>query len=243
MNIPVTIIGNGSNTLVTDKGIRGITVKLYFDEIEFKDDRLIVGSGVLLPKLAMVAYENGLSGLEFACGIPGTVGGGVFMNSGAYSMQISDTIVETTFIDENLNIKTINNDEQEFSYRKSIFQKKNWIIISTKLHLEKGNKEEIKKKMDEYSLSRKEKQPLNMPSAGSVFKRGENYIAAKLIDESGLKGYSIGGAEVSTKHAGFIVNAGNATAEDVLMLVDKIKAVVKEKYNVNLELEIKIIGE
>lgn len=242
-NISVTVIGNGSNILVTDKGIRGITVKLFFDEIEFADGFLTVGAGVLLPKLARVAYEKELTGVEFLSGIPGSVGGAIFMNSGAYGGQISDVIVETTFIDENLNVRTVKKEELEFSYRKSIFQDKNWIIIGTKLKLERGNKEEIKNKMEEYSFSRKEKQPLDMPSAGSVFKRGENYISAKLIDECELKGLRIGDAKISEKHAGFIVNTGNATADNVLNLIDKIKEIVKEKFNVDLETEIKILGE
>lgn len=242
-NVPITIIGNGSNVLVTDKGIRGIVIKLDFKEYKLEDNIFTTGAGVLLPKLARIAQDNELTGLEFACGIPASLGGAIYMNSGAYGEQISDKILQVTFIDENLLVRTIKKQEVGFDYRKSIFQEKNWIIISAKLQLEKGNKQEISKKMEEYLTSRKDKQPLNMPSAGSVFKRGENYISAKLIDECGLKGYSIGGAEISTKHAGFIVNKGNATAKDILDLIDVVKQKVEEKTNKDLELEIRVLGE
>lgn len=238
----VTVIGNGSNVLVVDKGIRGIVVHLNFNDIIKEDDETLnVGSGVLLPKLARVALENELTGIEFASGIPGSFGGAIYMNSGAYGGQIGDKIISTTYIDENLEIKTITKEEQEFSYRKSIFQKNNWIILNAKIKLEKGNKEEIKRKMEEYSKSRKEKQPLNMPNAGSIFKRGEGFITAELIDKCGLKGYRIGDAEVSTLHAGFIVNKGNATAKDILKLIKYIQEKVKEKFNVDIEPEIRIL--
>ena len=165
------------------------------------------------------------------------------MNAGAYGGQIGDKIISTTYIDENLEIKTITKEDQEFSYRKSIFQKNNGIILSGKIKLEKGNKDEIKQKMDEYSKARREKQPINMPNAGSTFKRGEGYITAQLIDECGLKGYRIGDAEVSELHAGFIVNKGHATAKDILNLIQYIKDKVKEKFNIDIETEIKILGE
>jgi len=243
-NIPVTIIGNGSNLLVKDNGIRGIVVKLNLNNIiKENETTFIVEAGVLISKFARVAYEEECTGLEFACGIPACIGGAVFMNAGAYGEEIGHKIIETTYIDEDLNIKTIKKEEHEFSYRKSIFQKNNWIIISTKIKLQKGNKDEIKKKMDEFSLNRKTKQPLNMPSAGSVFKRGNGFATAELIDKSGLKGYSIGDAEVSNLHAGFIVNKGKATAKDVLELIKYIKKKVKEKFNIDIEEEIKIIGE
>ena len=165
------------------------------------------------------------------------------MNAGAYGKQISDKIISTKYIDENLEIKNLNNENHKFSYRKSIFQEKKWIILSSKIKLEKGNKEEIKSKMDEYWLARKEKQPIDKPNAGSIFKRGENFITAELIDKCGLKGYSIGDAEVSNLHAGFIINKGDATAEDILKLIKHIKEKVKEKFNVDIEEEIKILGE
>lgn len=242
-NVQVIVIGNGSNVLVKDKGIRGIVVKLDFNTIEIKEETLNVGAGVLLSKLARVALDAGLTGVEFASGIPGNFGGTVYMNAGAYGNQISDILIETTYIDENGQIKTIKKEDQEFSYRKSIFQKQNWIILEGKVQLDKGNKEKIKSKMEEYSNNRREKQPLNMPSAGSVFKRGEGFITAKLIDECGLKGHSIGDAEISKLHAGFIVNKGNATAKDVLDLIKYIQEKIKEKFNVNIEPEIRIIGQ
>lgn len=242
-NLQVTVIGNGSNVLVKDKGIRGIVVKLDLNEIKKDNGILEVGAGVLLSKLARVAFENELTGLEFAAGIPGTFGGAIFMNAGAYGEQIGDRIIETTYIDGNLEIRTIKKEEQEFEYRKSIFQKNNGIIISGKIKLEKGNKEEIKEKMEEFSRTRREKQPLNMPNAGSIFKRGEGYITAKLIDECGLKGYQIGDAEVSELHAGFIVNKGNATAKDILELTKHIQKKIKQKFNVDIEPEIRILGE
>lgn len=165
------------------------------------------------------------------------------MNAGAYGGQIGDKIIETTYIDENLEIKTMTKEEQKFAYRKSIFQKKDWIILGGKIKLEKGNKEEIKNKMEEYSKSRREKQPLSMPNAGSTFKRGDGFVTAKLIDDCGLKGYNIGGAEVSDIHAGFIVNKGNATAKDILDLIKYIQEQVKQKFNVDIQPEIRILGE
>lgn len=243
-NLPINIIGNGSNVLIKDKGIRGIVLKLNFNKIIKEDeDTLNIGAGVLLSKLARFAMEEELTGIEFASGIPGSFGGAIYMNSGAYGNEIADKIISTTYIDENLEIKTITKEEQEFSYRKSIFQKNNWIILSGKIKLEKGNKEEIKRKIEEYSKTRKEKQPLNMPNAGSIFKRGEGFITAKLIDECGLKGYQIGDAQISTLHAGFIVNKGNATAKDILKLIEYTQEKVKEKFNVNIEPEIRILGE
>lgn len=242
-NIPITIIGNGSNILVKDKGIRGIVIKLNFNEVVKENNILNVGSGVLLVKLARIALDNELTGLEFACGIPGTLGGAIFMNAGAYGQEIGDKVIEIKYMDENLNIRTITKEKSQFSYRKSIFQKNDGIILNAKIKLEKGIKENIKKKMDEYSKIRKEKQPLNMPSAGSVFKREENFIPAKLIDECGLKSYSIGDAQISSLHAGFIVNKGNATAKEITELIKYIQNKIKEKYNLIIEPEIRILGE
>lgn len=242
-NIPITCIGNGSNLLVKDKGIRGITIKLSFKEIKIDGEEIEVDAGMPLPILTKIAYENSLTGLEFAYGIPGTVGGAVKMNAGAYGGEFKDIVVETTYINSEQNLKKIQNKEHKFSYRYSIFDETNDIIISTKLKLKKENQEIIKRKMEENSLKRKEKQPINFPNAGSVFKRKNEYIPAEIIDKCGLKGYNIGNAYVSKLHAGFIINKGNATAQDVLNLIEHIKNVVKEKYYINLELEIKVIGE
>lgn len=245
-NIPISIVGNGSNLLVKDNGIRGIVLKPNIKTLEIQDKEnvyITVGAGYQVPKLAMEMANKGYSGLEFIAGVPGTVGGAVRMNAGAYGGEMKDIIVSTTYIDMDGNIKTLTNKEQEFSYRNSIFVKNKYIILTTTLKLQKGNIDEIKQKIMEDMQSRKEKQPLDMPSAGSSFKRKEGVITAKLIDEAGLKGYSIGDAQVSIKHAGFIVNKGNATAKDVLQLVKYIQDIIYEKFNIEIELEIEVIGE
>ena len=249
--IPLTIIGNGSNILVKDNGIYGIVLKIDFNklEIEKKEETAIVtvGAGVRLGELAQKLLKEEIAGLEFASGIPGTIGGAVRMNAGAYGTEMKDIVLETKVLSledyEKNNIIILTNSEQQFSYRHSIFMNKRYIVLETKLKLEMGKYEEIKSKMDEYTLARKEKQPVNMPSAGSIFKRGEDFITAKLIDECGLKGYKIGGAKVSEIHAGFIVNEGNATAKDVLDLVKYVQNVVYEKTGKKIELEIEILGD
>ena len=229
-NVPLTIVGNGSNLLVKDKGIKGIVLKLEFDNINIQKSNdnenvvVTVGAGVLLGKLAQILYKESISGFEFAAGIPGTIGGAVRMNAGAYGSEFKDIVIETTCIDFNGKKFKLTNEEQKFEYRKSIFKEKDYIILDTKLLLKKVNDSSIIKcQMDEYKQSRIDKQPIEFPSAGSTFKRGEDYITAKLIDECGLKGCKIGGAEVSTKHAGFVINTGNATAADVLNLIELIK--------------------
>lgn len=242
-NININCIGNGSNTLVRDKGIRGITIKLNMKEIIVKDDTIEVEAGASLPVLAKTACENNLTGLEFACGIPGTIGGAVYMNAGAHGVEFKDIVLSTTYLDRNLELHTITNEEQKFSHRYSIFAETNNIIISTSIKLTKSSKEEILQKMQTYMEMRRTRQPLGMPSAGSVFKRKDNIIPAEIIDKCGLKGYNIGDAYVSEKHAGFIVNKGKAKAKDVLELIEHIKNVVKEKYNIDLELEIKVVGQ
>lgn len=243
-NVPLTVIGNGSNMLVKDKGIRGITVKLNFDDIIVRDEVIQVEAGVLLSKLARTAYDNSLAGMEFASGIPGTIGGAIKMNAGAYGGEFKDIVLETIYLDENLELQIIKNKEHNFSYRNSLFnQNDKFVIISTKLKLHKDDKEKIKGRMDENSRKRKQKQPINYPNAGSIFKRKNEFIPAEIIDKCGLKGYNIGNAYVSEMHAGFIVNKGNATATEVLQLIDYIKKTVNEKQGINLELEIKVLGE
>lgn len=242
-NIPITIIGNGTNLLVKDNGIRGIVLQLKFDEIKIDGTIIEAGSGVLLSRISKIAYENSLSGLEFASGIPGTIGGAITMNAGAYGGEFKDIVISTTYIDNNLNINTINNIQHKFEYRSSIFKNNKFIILSTKLQLCKKEKEIIKNKMEENSKKRKSSQPMNYPNAGSIFKRGKEFITAELIDKCGLKGYNIGDAYVSEKHAGFIINKGEATAKDMICLIEYIKQVVYEKYRVKIETEIKIIGE
>ncbi len=214
------------------------------NNIEINEKKINAQCGVLLSKLANVALENELSGLEFICGIPGTLGGAVRMNAGAYGSEIKDVLEETTYIDENLNIRTISNNENEFKYRSSRFvNNKKDIILSAVFNLEKKNSDEIKAKMEEYKNSRCEKQPIEFPSAGSSFKRKNEFITAKAIDELELKGMHVGDAYVSTKHAGFIINKGNAKAKDVLELVKIIKGKVYEKYNVEIDLEFEVLGE
>ncbi len=246
-NLPIKILGNGSNVLVRDKGIRGIVAKNCMDSYEFLDSETVrVDAGMLNAKLSRILLDKELSGFEFASGIPGTIGGAIIMNAGAYGSQMSDIVVKTRYIDlsgEDITIKEINNQQHEFDYRKSFFSDKNTVILSTELKLTRGNSEEIKAKIDNNNQSRKEKQPTDKPSAGSTFKRGTDFITAKLIDECGLKGFTVGGAQVSEKHAGFVVNTGNATADDVINLINIIKEKVFEKFQKNIELEIEIIGE
>lgn len=242
-NIPLTIVGNGSNLLVLDGGIRGITLRIQLKEITVENNIITAEAGAILSLVSKKALDNELTGIEFAHGIPGTIGGAIRMNAGAHGGEMKDIVVSTTYIDEDGNIETINNEQHNFKYRYSIFHDKNYIILKTVLKLNKGNKKEIQEKLREYSNFRIEKQPLEFPNAGSTFKRNENIIAAKAIDECGLKGYTIGGAKVSIKHAGFIVNKGNATAQDVLDLVEHIKQKVYEKFNEKIELEIVVVGE
>lgn len=247
-NIPLTIIGNGSNVLVKDNGIRGITIYLNFDDIQIDEEQngeviVTVGSGVKLAMLAVILQKKGIAGFEFASGIPGTIGGAIRMNAGAYGKEMKEVVENVTYIDEEGNKHKLENEQMDFSYRHSRFKEKQEIIIEAQLKFQKEDAEKIKERMDEYRKARMEKQPIDMPSAGSTFKRGTNYISAKLIDDAGLKGYKIGGAQVSEKHAGFIVNKGNATAQDILDLIDYVIKVVYEKFGKILELEVEVIGE
>ena len=247
-NIPVYIIGKASNLLVKDKGIRGIVIKNLYDDIRILKEyeevvELEIASGTTCTKLAKFALDNSLEGLEFSYGIPGTMGGAIRMNAGAYGGEIKNCVIESLILDKDGNEKILNYDEHQFIYRNSSIAKNGYILLSTKIKLKKGNKEEIKEKMEKNMEARLEKQPYNMPSAGSVFKRGNGFITAQIIDEAGLRGKEIGGAQVSPKHAGFIVNNGTATAEDVINLIEYIKKTVREKFNKELETEVIIIGE
>ena len=246
-NLKITIIGNGSNLLVLDKGIRGLVIKIDIQKLEIekkeKYAEITVGSGYKTMALGIKLMDEGISGFEELSGIPGTIGGAIFMNAGAYGKEIKDINISTICMDYDGKIFELPNKEQEFEYRSSIFNKKDYIILETKLKLEYGKKEKIKKKMDEYLSSRKEKQPIEYPSAGSTFKRQEGVITAKLIDECGLKGFKIGGAKVSEKHAGFIINYNNATAKDVIDLIKYVKEKVYEKYGIKIKEEIRIVGE
>lgn len=244
-NITFFVIGNGSNLLVKDEGIHGVVIKLghRFGKIEIDGEYILAYAGATMPALSQLAKKNSLKGLEFACGIPGTIGGGVKMNAGAYGSQISDILYEVTYMDEKEEIKTIKNKDCSFGYRKSIFTiNPNYVILSAKFKLERGNIDEIENKMKENSLARKTKQPLEYPNFGSVFKRPEGYFVGKLVDDAGLRGYKIGGAQVSTKHTGFIVNVDNATCKDVLDLIGYVQTTVYNKFNVKLTPEVIIIG-
>lgn len=243
LSVPCHIIGNGSNLLVSDKGIRGVVMRIArsFSSVEVSENFITAQAGALLSFVASKALQSSLTGLEFASGIPGTLGGAVIMNAGAYDGEMKDVVTEVSYIDENLNLCTTK--DCGFSYRHSIFQDTDCIITSVKMELLKGDAHTIKERMDYLSSCRRDKQPLTMPSAGSAFKRPENGYAAKMIDEAGLRGFTVGGASVSEKHTGFIVNSGNATAEDVLSLMRFVKEKVYEKFGVHLTPEVKFIGE
>ena len=245
--IPFVVLGNGSNLLVGDKGIRGIVLKVATEEITIQKEQeyayVIVQAGEPLAKLAHVLLKENIAGFEFAAGIPGTIGGGVSMNAGAYGGEMKDIVKEVTYLDEDGNFITIPNEKCDFSYRHSYFSSHFGIITQVLLQLPYGKEEEIKSKMEEYAKSRREKQPLAYPSAGSTFKRGTDFITAKLIDECGLKAYTVGKAQVSTLHAGFVVNLGGATAKDVLAVIEHVKQEVLLKTGKQIELEIKLLGE
>ena len=245
--VPITIMGNGSNVLVLDKGIKGITIIIKIERLEIQEQEdtieVLAGAGEKIGKLARIFLQKEISGFEELSGIPGTIGGAVRMNAGAHKKEMKDIVKKVRCIDYNGNQKEFTNEEMKFEYRKSILTEEKYIVTEVELELKKGKKEQIQTKMEEYAKYRKEKQPIEYPNAGSTFKRGNDFITAKLIDEAGLKGYSIGGAEVSTKHSGFIINKGNATAEDVLQLVKYIEKEVEKKFNKKIELEIEVIGE
>lgn len=241
-NIEYKVIGNGSNLLVKDGGYRGAIIKPSFNSIEIKEDIVEVGAGVKNGMLAQKLLQKELAGFEFAAGIPGTIGGAMVMNAGAHGREMKDIVDAVTYYNcENDEIETIKKEECNFEYRNSKFKNSNVIIIKAILKLQKANSIEIKQKMDEYKQFRIEKQPIEYPSAGSTFKRGADFITAKLIDEAGLKGYTIGGAQVSEKHAGFIINKNNATATDIINLIEEVQKIVYEKFNKKIELEIEII--
>ena len=245
--IPITIIGNGTNILVSDSGIRGIVIKIDIQHFDIEEENdyveISVGSGNKMMALATQLKNQEISGLEQLSGIPGTIGGAIYMNAGAYGKEMKDIVISTRCMNMKGEIFELSNEEQKFEYRSSVFNTKEYIILEAKLKLKKGKKEDIELQMNEYLNQRKEKQPLEYPSAGSTFKRQEGIITAKLIDECGLKGYKIGGAMVSEKHAGFIVNTGDATAKDVLELIKYVKDEVYKKYGVKIEEEVKIVGE
>lgn len=243
--VPLTVLGNGSNVLVSDKGIKGITIIIKIEKIDIKEKNkkveITVGAGEKIGKLGVLFLKNEITGFEELSGIPGTIGGATRMNAGAHGREIKDIVKTVKCVDYKGNEKEFTNEQMEFGYRTSILKKEKYIVTEVEMELEKGNKEEIQRKMNEYAKYRKEKQPIEYPSAGSTFKRGTDFITAKLIDECGLKGYQIGGAQISEKHAGFIINKGNASAKDVINLIEYTKEQVYKKFGKNIETEIEII--
>ncbi|WP_158438221.1 UDP-N-acetylmuramate dehydrogenase [Natranaerobius thermophilus] len=240
--LPYFVLGNASNVLIDDNGLSGIVIYLgeTFKDIQVEGTEITAQSGVSLNKLSRMALKHGLTGLEFAEGIPGTLGGGLYMNAGAFGGQLSNVVKQVTAIVDH-QIQNYTRESMDFGYRSSTFQNQNAIILQATLALQKGDFDQIKSYMEDLKSRRTEKQPLNYPSAGSVFKRPEGYYAGKLIEDSGLKGVEIGGAKVSEKHCGFIINTGTATSRDVKELVSYIQKTVKEKFGVTLERELKYL--
>ena len=242
--IPFYLIGNGSNILVRDGGFRGVVISLKeVNTIIVDGDKIEAECGAMLKAVSDKAMENSLTGFEFACGIPGTIGGAVFMNAGAYDGEIAHVIESAEIIDEECNIVRLSNKDLDFGYRSSIVMKKGYTVLSAVFKLEKGQVKTIKELVDDLTNKRESKQPLEYPSAGSTFKRPTGYFAGKLIQDAGLKGYSIGGAAVSEKHSGFVINKGNATAKDITDLIKYIQDEVKRQFGVELHPEVRIIGE
>lgn len=244
-NIPFYIMGNGSNLLVADAGYRGLIIKLdeNFSEIHFGEDGLVTAqAGVLLSKLAQEIARQGLTGFEFAAGIPGTLGGAVAMNAGAYDGEMKQCLKSARVMDQEGNIHSLSNEELQLGYRSSLLQKENLVLIDATMGFQPGEYDKIIGRMMELNALRREKQPLDRYSAGSTFKRPAGYFAGKLIHDAGLRGYSLGGAQVSEKHCGFLINKGDATAEDFLSLVKEVARIVEETFGVRLEPEIKLLG-
>lgn len=239
------ILGNGSNLLVGDKGYRGIIIKLGegMDQITVEGTRIRVQAGALLSKTAAAARDAGLSGMEFAAGIPGTIGGGVVMNAGAYDGEMKQVTESVKVMDTEGRIMVLDNDTMEFGYRTSIIKNRSFIVLEIVLQMKEGKKEEIQAKMNELMEKRQSRQPLSYPSAGSTFKRPEGYFAGKLIMDAGMRGYRIGGAQVSEKHCGFVINTGNATAADIREVIEEVQERVKERFHVTLEPEVIFLGD
>ena len=244
-NTPYFILGNGSNLLVGDKGFRGVVIQLYknFDGLSIEGTKITAKSGAMLIRVAKEAGKAGLTGLEFASGIPGTIGGAMVMNAGAYGGEMKDVVTSVTVLTKDGDIKTLSGDEMNFRYRGSVVEDEGYIVLEAVMELKEGNLEEIQERMDELSVQRRTKQPIEYPSAGSTFKRPEGYFAGKLIQDAELRGYQVGGAQVSEKHCGFVINVGGATAADVMQLMQDVSDKVMEQFGVTLEPEVKRIGE
>lgn len=244
-NVPYLIIGNGSNLLIKDGGIRGVVIEISnnFNHFEIEGNKVKIQSGALLSVVGKAVLKEELKGFEFAAGIPGTLGGALAMNAGAYGGEMKDIVKSVKLMDTDGNIFEFTNEEMEFGYRRSILSKTDYIVLSAEVELEKGNHEEIKATMMDFTQRRVTKQPLSLPSAGSTFKRPEGHFAGKLIEDSGLRGLTLRGAQVSEKHCGFVVNLGNAKAKDLLELMYVVKSTVNAKFGIMLEEEVKILGE
>lgn len=242
-DVPYLVVGNGSNLLVDDTGYEGMILRLGedFAGIDIEGTTVTAQAGAMLSRIGNTAAAAGLAGFEFATGIPGTIGGAVVMNAGAYGGEVKDVITAVTVLDEMGRIVRLSNEQMEFGYRRSILSEKDYVVLEVALQLTGGDREMVQARIRELSARRREKQPLEYPSAGSTFKRPEGYFAAKLIEEAGLKGVRVGGAQVSAKHAGFVINTGNATAKDVIMLTNMVREEVQRQFGVTLELEIKKI--
>ncbi|MFQ6818616.1 MAG: UDP-N-acetylmuramate dehydrogenase [Blautia sp.] len=243
--VPYFVLGNGSNLLVSDSGYRGVIIQMdrNMGDIELKGTEIRACAGALLSSVAAAARKASLTGFEFAGGIPGTLGGAVVMNAGAYGGEMKDVLREVTVMTKEGDIRVIPSDRLELGYRTSIIKKTGYLVLEAVISLEKGDPQAIQEKTKELASKRTEKQPLDYPSAGSTFKRPEGYFAGKLIMDSGLRGFRVGGAQVSEKHCGFVINTGGATAKDVKELMDHVIRTVKENYNITLEPEVKFLGE
>ncbi|MFK2826217.1 UDP-N-acetylmuramate dehydrogenase [Bacillus sp. B190/17] len=243
-HLPFILLGNGSNVIVRDGGIRGIVLQFKrLADLRIEGNQLIAQGGANIKDASRLAYEHCLAGLEFACGIPGSIGGAMVMNAGAYGGEVKDVIDHVKVVTQQGELRTLTKDELELGYRTSIIGKNKDIVLEAVFALQTGDQASIREKMDDFTFQRESKQPLEYPSVGSVFKRPPGYFAGKLIQDSGLQGKGVGGAEVSTKHAGFIINKNNATAADYIATIDMVRKKVKETFGVDLELEVKIIGE
>lgn len=245
-NYKYYILGNCTNIIVRDKGFDGIIIKLKnkLDDVKkVSDKEIYAGTGASMKKISEFAMENSLTGLEFAHGIPGSLGGAIVMNAGAYDGEIKNVVKSVRLLDENLNVIEVPGDEMNFSYRHSLVQERNLIVLGATFSLEDGDKNKIREKYEDFDQRRADKQPLDMPSAGSTFKRPTGYFAGKLIDDSGLRGFTHKGAGISEKHCGFVVNKNEATAQDVLETIEIVQKVVHDKFDVTLEREVKIIGD
>ena len=245
VGIEYFVLGKGSNLLVGDKGYPGVILQISdaCQQIEAEGNRLQVQAGAALSKVALLAMERGLEGLEFAAGIPGTVGGGVVMNAGAYGGEMKQVVESVRVLSSEGEILTLDNDTMEFGYRTSIIRNRNFTVLSVTFRLREGNREEIRARIEDFRKRRMEKQPLNYPSAGSTFKRPEGYFAGKLIMDAGLRGFQIGDARVSDKHCGFVVNVGKATARDVTDVIEEVQEKVRERFGVSLEREVIYLGK